>query len=166
MKLTPDLSEEKVKTPTTERRAMRKDDDRGPQAAALAFRDRKICLVTTRSGKGLIIPKGRVPSGTSAADLAAREAWEEAGLIGQIAPKPFGEYTFTKAGRVQTVQVFLLEVTESARAWPEKRFRRRCWCSPESAIPRVSHVALGALLERFAEFYERSLDTRRSRESA
>ena len=64
-------------------------DEQSPQAAALAFRDQKICLVTTRSGKGLIIPKGHVPVDTSPAELAAREAWEEAGLIGQIARRPF-----------------------------------------------------------------------------
>jgi len=121
------------------------------QAAALAFRGRKICLVTTRSGKGLIIPKGHVPDGTSAARLAAREAWEEAGLNGRIARRPFGEYTFLKADREQTVQIFLLAVTKLVREWPERPFRRRLWFPLEAAIPAVTHTALRSLLEEFAE---------------
>ena len=64
---------------------MAKDNPLPAQAAALPIRDQKICLVTTRSGKGLIIPKGHVPGGIRPAQLAAREAWEEAGLIGRIA---------------------------------------------------------------------------------
>ena len=130
---------------------MTKDDEPVFQAAALPFRERKICLVTTSSGKGLIIPKGKVPEGIHPARLAAREAWEEAGIVGRISRQPFGRYTFMKAGHEHTVQVYLLAVTEWARAWPEQGFRKRLWCSVESAIQRVSHVELRSLLEQFAE---------------
>lgn len=133
---------------------MAKDDDLVSQAAALPFRDRKICLVTTRSGKGLIIPKGHVPGGIHPAQLAAREAWEEAGLIGRITKQPFGEYSFKKAGRKQSVQVFLLAVTDLARAWPEKSFRQRLWYSLDNAIRLVSHDDLRNLLEQFGRTHD------------
>ncbi len=86
------------------------------QAAALPIRNHKVCLVTTRSGKGLIIPKGNVPSGIHPAQLAAREAWEEAGLIGRVTKRPFGEYTFEKSDREHRVQVFVLAVTNFTRS--------------------------------------------------
>ena len=145
---------------------MAKDDDLVSQAAALPFRDRKICLVTTRSGKGLIIPKGHIPVGTHPAQHAAREAWEEAGLIGQISKQPFGEYTFSKSGREHTVKVFLLAVTEWARAWPEQSFRRRLWYSLDNAIRLVSHDDLRTLLEQFAESREGLHIAQRRRKSA
>ena len=143
-------------------------NDSAPQVAALAYRDEKICLVTTRSGKGLIIPKGHVPTGASPAEFAAREAWEEAGLVGEISPRPFGKYKFEKSDRIQKVHVFLLAVTKMARIWPEQQFRQRLWFSLEEAIPRVTHLALRDLLKEFAEseFYTRVSVTRRRRESA
>jgi len=130
---------------------MAKVDNLVSQAAALPIRNQRICLVTTRSGKGLIIPKGHIPGGTHPAQLAAREAWEEAGLIGRVTNRPFGEYTFMKSGREHTVQVFLLAVTNLARIWPEQGFRRRLWYSLENAIRLVTHDELRTLLEQFAK---------------
>lgn len=121
------------------------------QAAALPFREGKVCLVSTSSGNGLIFPKGKVEPGIHPAQVAACEAWEEAGLVGRISRQPFGKYTFTKAGRKHIVQVFLLTVRKWSRSWPEQEHRRRLWCSVESAILRVSHAQLRPLLEQFAQ---------------
>jgi 8-oxo-dGTP pyrophosphatase MutT (NUDIX family) len=142
--------------------------DRAPQTAAIAVREQKICLVTTRSGRGLIIPKGNVPPGACPAELAAREAWEEAGLIGHIGPEPFGKYTYRKADHVQTVQVFILRVTRAARVWPEQRIRRRLWYSLEDAGSLVTHRALQSLIEEFArsEIFAGSPAARRRRKCA
>lgn len=130
---------------------MTRDVEPVHQAVALPFRNSKICLITTSSGKGMIIPKGHVQEGMSPSLIASREEWEEAGLIGIIARRPFGKYTFIKSGYEHTVQVFLLEVTRCVSKWPEQRIRNRIWCSVDSAMLRVSHIELRPLIEQFAE---------------
>ena len=122
-----------------------------PQAAALPIHNNKVCLITTSSGQGVIIPKGNVPDGMHPADLAEREAWEEAGLVGRIDREPFGDYTFQKSGEELTVQVYLLEVTEWSFSWPEQQSRQRIWCSVEKAVDRVSHVGLRELMVQYIE---------------
>ena len=115
------------------------------QAAALPYRDNKICLISTRSGKGMILPKGHIPEGLQPSQLAEREAWEEAGLIGRIERRPFGNYSFLKLGQEHSVQVHLLKVSKEAYSWPEQRFRQKISCSIDRAIERVSHVELRVL---------------------
>jgi 8-oxo-dGTP pyrophosphatase MutT (NUDIX family) len=127
---------------------MMASDQRMQQAAALPFRKGKICLVTTSSGQGMIIPKGKIPLGVHPSALAAREAWEEAGLIGRIGRKQFGIYSFIKSGQEFTVKVYLLEVTKWASTWPEQQLRKRIWCSVDNAIDSVSHIGLRPLLEQ------------------
>ena len=52
------------------------------QAAAVPVEAGRICMVTSRSGKRWVVPKGRLEPGKSAGEIALQEAWEEAGLAG------------------------------------------------------------------------------------
>jgi 8-oxo-dGTP pyrophosphatase MutT (NUDIX family) len=63
-----------------------------PQAAAIPVHAGRICMVISRGGKGLVVPKGRLEVGRTAKQMALQEAWEEAGLIGIVHHKPFGCY--------------------------------------------------------------------------
>jgi 8-oxo-dGTP pyrophosphatase MutT (NUDIX family) len=121
------------------------------QAAALPIHNNRVCLVTTSSGQGVIIPKGNIPDGMDPSKIAECEAWEEAGLLGRIGRQPIGNYFFLKSGKELTVQVYLLEVKERASSWPEQHYRKRIWCSPQTAAERVSHIGLRELIEQFVE---------------
>lgn len=112
------------------------------QAAAIPIRNGKICLVTNTSGRRWILPKGHVPPGTSAPILAACEAWEEAGLLGQIADQASCRYQMQKSGHSYEVEVFLLLVTRCVSDWPERRNRRRCWVSIEQAAKQLEPEVL------------------------
>ena len=116
------------------------------QAAAIPVRRGQICLVTTSSGRRWIVPKGQVPLGISPSLLAACEAWEEAGVLGQIDENPLCVFPLSKRGRTQDVQVFLLEVTRIVNDWPERRLRQRIWLPPDEAALRIRHESLRALL--------------------
>ena len=129
------------------------------QAAALPYRNGKICLITTSSGQGIIIPKGKIPDGLHPSALAAQEAWEEAGLIGRIERKRFGYYSFVKEGKEYKVQVYVLEVTKWASSWPEQQHRKRIWCSVENAVKKVSHSGLRPLLHQLKKRYRQSKST-------
>ena len=54
------------------------------QAAAIPVYDGRVCLVTSRTGRRWVIPKGRIDPGHTAAEAARIEAWEEAGLLGVL----------------------------------------------------------------------------------
>ena len=56
----------------------------------------KVLLVTSRGTGRWIIPKGWPMDGRSAGGAALREAWEEAGVRGQVEERPLGRYSYDK----------------------------------------------------------------------
>lgn len=130
------------------------------QVAALPFRQGRdgaieVCLITTRDTGRWVIPKGWPKAKVSRSAMAAREAYEEAGLKGAIGDKPVGAYRYFK--RLQRtfelieVEVFLLEVTKEGRKWPEAGQRKRAWVSPAEAATLVVEPSLAVLLMELAD---------------
>src|SRR3954463_14512730 len=97
------------------------------QAAVIPMRDGQVCLVSSRSGKRWVIPKGCMEPGKTAGEIALQEAWEEAGLVGGLLPEPGGRYGHEKAGLPCHVTVFLMQVTDGMQDWPERNLRERSW---------------------------------------
>jgi len=116
------------------------------QAAAIPIDSGRICLVNSSSGRGWVIPKGHIEPGDTARDTAARETWEEAGLLGVLHETPIGAYRYEKNGATYRVVVFLMEVTETADAWPEDHRRTRLWIRPEMIEQLVQVPGLRRLL--------------------
>src|SRR5262247_3441346 len=107
------------------------------QSAAIPVRAGEVCLVTSSSGKRWVVPKGLIDPGHTAAESALQEAWEEAGLAGVLAPEPVGSYLYEKFGNTYHVTVYLMQVTDEARDWPESGLRERCWLTPAQAVKRI-----------------------------
>src|SRR3954469_23755811 len=107
------------------------------QSAVLAVSDDRLCLVTARSGRRWVIPKGQIDPGHSAGEAALVEAWEEAGLVGVLDPEPVGSYLYEKYGRTHHVLVYTMRVTEESVDWPERDVRKREWVDPADALERV-----------------------------
>ncbi len=99
------------------------------QAGAIPIRDGKVCVVSSRSGKRWVVPKGCLEPGKTAGEIALLEAWEEAGLVGVLLPEPVGSYLYEKGGLTCHVTVFLMRVTDAAPDWPERQWRQRRWLS-------------------------------------
>src|SRR5262249_27001653 len=116
------------------------------QAAAIPMRDGQLCLVTSRSGKRWVIPKGGIEVGKSAGEIALQEAWEEAGLTGVLQREPLGSYLYEKYGTIHHVIVFLMQVTEVADAWPENGQRERSWVSLKQALNRIEDHGLREII--------------------
>jgi 8-oxo-dGTP pyrophosphatase MutT (NUDIX family) len=116
------------------------------QAGVLAIIGERICLVSSRGGKRWVIPKGCLEPGTTAAEIALQEAWEEAGLVGLLQPEPIGTYRYEKSGFTCHVTVFWMNVTDSADRWPEDDFRERCWVKASQALQRIADAGLRELI--------------------
>ena len=93
------------------------------QSAAIPVRDGRVCMVTSRSGRRWVFPKGQIDPGHTPGEAALLEAWEEAGLVGTLDPEPVGNYVYEKFGRPHHVLVFRMRVIEVHDAWPERELR-------------------------------------------
>ncbi len=129
------------------------------QFAALCYREgvkgTEILLITSRDTGRWVIPKGWPMAGKQAAEVAAREAFEEAGVEGEVSPKSIGTYVYQKklkAGLATEcrVKVFPVRVTGFADEFPELGQRRREWVSPRDAASRVDEPDLRQLISEFA----------------
>ena len=108
----------------------------------------EVLLITSRRRGRWIIPKGVIEPGMSAAESAAQEAYEEAGVRGDVSPIPLGEYEYDKWGGVCTVKVFTMEVQLVLETWPESDTRQRRWMSVELAAQSVEERQLQQLIRR------------------
>lgn len=133
------------------------------QHAALPYRrgpaGLQILLVTSRETRRWIIPKGWAKKALDPQEMAALEAFEEAGVRGKVKKKPLGEYRYDKRmddGSLVTcdVTVFALEVAEELQDWPEKTQRERRWLSSAEAITVISEPGLIPILQRFSGKWE------------
>jgi 8-oxo-dGTP pyrophosphatase MutT (NUDIX family) len=110
----------------------------------------EIFLVTTRGGGRWIVPKGNPVSGLAPHDVAAREAWEEAGLVGTAAESPVGSFSFSRRGYVHEqefpVSVYPLWVERQSRHWPERGERTVLRCSVNMALSLISVPGLAELV--------------------
>lgn len=117
-----------------------------------------VMLVTSRETKRWIIPKGKPEKGLRPPKAAAREAWEEAGVKGTVATRPFRTFRSVKRmpdGRElpALVKVFLLAVTGVAEDWPEKGQRERRLASPGQAALLCSDEGLVQVLLDFGTLW-------------
>jgi 8-oxo-dGTP pyrophosphatase MutT (NUDIX family) len=116
------------------------------QAAALPVSNGQVCLITSRTGKRWVIPKGCLEPGKSAGEIALQEAWEEAGLVGVLQGHPIGTYLYEKFGNLHHVVVFLMLVTETKDDYPEAGMRDILWMAPSQALARVDDRGLREIL--------------------
>jgi 8-oxo-dGTP pyrophosphatase MutT (NUDIX family) len=115
-------------------------------------------LVTSRETRRWIIPKGWPKRGKSPHRSAAREAFEEAGVLGAVSRRAVGSFSYEKRmknGRSVEceVRVFPLEVKRQRRQWPEKQERRVQWLSAAKAAEKVKDPLLGKMIQRLARKY-------------
>lgn len=109
-------------------------------------------LITSRGRGRWIVPKGWLVRGASPTQSAAREAYEEAGVIGKIHGTPLGQYSYMKehddgSSDLCDVSLFGLRVRGTLINWPEKGQRQRRWCTLAEASELVDEPQLKQLLK-------------------
>jgi 8-oxo-dGTP pyrophosphatase MutT (NUDIX family) len=143
------------------------------QYAALPWRIsegglREVMLLTTRETHRWVIPKGWPTKGRKPAEVAGQEAYEEAGLIGQIVGKrSLGNFHYekrlAKKAILCEVRVFLFRVQRQLDDWPEKGSRECRWFDANGAAALVAEGGLAEILDRFASSQVRFVPRRRGR---
>jgi 8-oxo-dGTP pyrophosphatase MutT (NUDIX family) len=130
------------------------------QYAALCYRlkkksgDLEVLLLTSRDTGRWVIPKGWPMDGKLSHEVAAQEAFEEAGVRGTVETEMLGSFTYSKALRdgvriLCKVQVYVLEVSDLMKNFKEKGERKLEWVSCEEAAIRVNEPELKALILAF-----------------
>jgi predicted phosphate transport protein (TIGR00153 family) len=133
------------------------------QVAALPYRTEglapdagvRVLLVTSRGTGRWVLPKGNFGNRIAPHVAAAREAEEEAGVLGAVCPVALGSYRYRKlrstgASLMADVDVFPLAVTQEMDAWAEQHERERRWFTLQDAAHAVDEPDLRELLRTFA----------------
>jgi 8-oxo-dGTP pyrophosphatase MutT (NUDIX family) len=111
-------------------------------------------LITSRGTGRWIFPKGVLVEGITPWELAAREAFEEAGVRGTIETQPIGFYrtmkTLTLRRQPIVVDLYPLRVEEQLEEWPEKGQRHRHWAILPEARRLLSDTKLAELAVRLS----------------
>lgn len=114
----------------------------------------EIYLVTSRGSGRWIIPKGNPIRGLAPQDVAAREAREEAGLIGPVLPRLLGSFEFQRVrdavGETCLIDVYPMHVDRQLNSFAEKRERTVRLCNLDTALAIVASRPLAELIETYA----------------
>lgn len=111
----------------------------------------EVLLVTSRRRGRWILPRGWPVEGMSHGMAAAKEAKEEAGVIGDMSHEALGDYLYKKrTGKGYRVPcrvfVYPLLVTLQRLEWREKTERDQRWCDLASAADLVHQDGLAEFL--------------------
>jgi len=129
--------------------------DAASQVAAVCYRRKageiEFLLVNTSAGKWTF-PKGGVGLGNSPRKAALQEAWEEAGVSGEIDRISFASYLHDRADEPVLIDAFLLNVQRTVD--PIEEFRNPRWFRADKAKRRLGELRS----PRYRKEFERVID--------
>ena len=123
------------------------------QSSVIPYRIRdgkpEILVIASSKKHHLVVPKGIKDPGLSPRESAAKEAWEEAGIEGEIAETALGSYSCEKWGATCTVAVYAMKVSRviAEEEWEESH-RGRQWVSPDKAASELKQEELRPLVKK------------------
>lgn len=122
------------------------------QSGVVPYRIRRgrleVAVVTSSNGMRWTLPKGHIEPDLSPQDSAAKEAYEEAGLKGQVDRRLAGSYLYRKGGKVRQVKLYWMAVTQERAEWPEMHRRDRRWVSAEQALLLLPYAGVHRCIVR------------------
>jgi 8-oxo-dGTP pyrophosphatase MutT (NUDIX family) len=113
-------------------------------------RELEVVLVTSTNNGDWIPPKGRIEDGEQPWEAAAREAEEEAGVLGVVDEEPLGRCV-TSGRNDGYLDVYAMRVSAVLDRWPEEELRDRRWMPLRKAVAAVRpeyRAALDQVRER------------------
>jgi 8-oxo-dGTP pyrophosphatase MutT (NUDIX family) len=108
----------------------------------------KIILITSRKSRQWIVPKGDLFPHKSKSDAALREAFEEAGVLGQIDKSIELKLSITSGGEQIQLILYPMKVKTKLDNWPEKKQRKRIVVSSKNAKALVKWTDFKSCIKR------------------
>ncbi|MFG0253764.1 MAG: NUDIX hydrolase [Rhodopirellula sp. JB053] len=102
----------------------------------------EVVLVTTRRRKYWIFPKGQTEKHKTASEVAQLEAFEEAGVTGNVKKSNNKKFRIRRGGRKVEMRVFPMKLDEVLPKWPEDDERERVVVSVEEALKMIKGKSL------------------------
>jgi 8-oxo-dGTP pyrophosphatase MutT (NUDIX family) len=131
------------------------------QVAAVCYRLRgttiEFLLVQTRGSGRWTFPKGGVEAGLTHAQLAALEAFEEAGVHGRMEEESFARYTRRKRSAAMEIVVHAHLCEVSRLVLPLELRRNPTWFSPEKTKQRLQQDRTPGNGAEFARVVDRAV---------
>jgi len=100
----------------------------------------ELLLITSIKKQRWIFPKGYIEFNLSAFESAKKEAFEEAGVIGENETVELGSFELKKKDRSSHVKIFSMEVTKELKDYPEKNLRKRKWFTVKDALESIENT--------------------------
>ena len=132
--------------------------DMRTQFAALCFKmvlkKPEFLLITSRGSGRWIIPKGWPVNGKTPAESALKEAWEEAGVIGELSGRCLGIFSYRKTldsgpDVLCAAMVFPIKVIRLKKKFPESLQRKRRWFNRKKAARILENPELASMIKLF-----------------
>lgn len=125
------------------------------QSAVIPYRLRRrgieIAIITATRSDRWLVPKGHLEPGLTPQASAAKEAYEEAGLLGRADSFIVGRFEYIKRRQRRLVHVYPMAVLQELERWPERRLRERRWVSMDEAAELVCYKELGRCIRAMHE---------------
>ncbi len=99
----------------------------------------ELLLITSIKKQKWIFPKGFIEFNLTAFESAKKEAYEEAGVIGENETVELGSFELKKKTQTSYVRIFSMEVTKELKDYPEKNLRKRKWFSLKDALDNIEN---------------------------
>lgn len=97
-----------------------------------------VLIITSIRKKKWIFPKGFIEFNFSPFESAKKEAYEEAGVIGENETVELGSFESKKKNGTSLIRVFSMEVTKELKDYPEKNLRKRKWVNLNEAFEKIT----------------------------
>ncbi|KAM1058326.1 hypothetical protein ACFX13_023552 [Malus domestica] len=119
----------------------------------------QVLMVSSPDRHDRVFPKGGWEDDETVLEAACREAFEEAGVKGNLRETPLGVWEFRSKSREEMCSLsleggcrgymFALEVTQELDTWPEHQNRDRKWLSIKEAFRVCRYEWMRKALEQF-----------------
>ncbi len=141
--------------------AATKPEPQVAQAAAICLRGGMVLLIASRGTGEWGLPKGHIESGETSRDTARREAFEEAGVLGEAEVQAIGSFHYRKPliEALYCVEVHLLRVRGQAQSVAAGEARQMRWVPLALAAREVGNRQLALLLDAVCIRFAGALQT-------
>jgi len=111
----------------------------------------EVLLVSRSCGVGWTVPKGGIEPDLSSPRSAAKEAMEEAGVLGMVLGEPVDSFEYEKREQTRRVTLYPMVVTCMLDIWPEMSYRQRQWVPIHEARWLVHRHEMGQVIALLAD---------------